>query len=279
MKIQQVSCRTLCLVLLLMLTKGIGCVYQQLHHYGHILTRRLNQLICGLMLLVAGVSMASAGSFQVNPVRATLSPSKPISAMTVRNTGTEPAVLQLEVMTWSQQQGKDVYTPTTEILATPPIFTVPVGGSQVIRVGLRRAPDTQREMTYRLFIQEVPPPPKAGFQGLQVALRIGVPIFITPSAVQPPALAWKIYRTRDGKLEVNLTNNGGIHVQVANFKLVKVDGGELGKQHIAAYVLPSQSSSWQVKDISVPASVSTVHLFAQTDAGDVDAGVITVESK
>jgi fimbrial chaperone protein len=182
-------------------------------------------------------------------------------------------------MTWTQQQGKDVYAPTTEILATPPVFTVPAGGSQVIRVGLRRAPDAQREITYRLFLQEVPPPPKPGFQGLQVALRIGVPVFVTPATEQLTALAWKIYRTRDGKLEVSLTNNGGIHVQVANFKLVKVDGGELGKQHIAAYVLPSQTNSWEVKDISVPQSVTTLHLFAQTDAGDIDAGVVTVESK
>jgi fimbrial chaperone protein len=279
MKIQQINCRALYLALVSIITINIDGAYQQRHRYNHLLTQRLSQYISGLILLVIGVSMASAGSFQVNPVRATLSPSKPVSAMTVRNTGTESAVIQLEVMTWSQQQGKDVYATTKEILATPPVFTVPAGGSQVIRVGLRRAPDAQREITYRLFLQEVPPPPKPGFQGLQVALRIGVPVFVTPATEQPPALAWKIYRTRDGKLEVSLTNNGGIHVQVANFKLVKVDGGELGKQHIAAYVLPGQTNSWVVKDISVPQSASTLHLFAQTDAGDIDAGVVTVESK
>lgn len=243
------------------------------------LARVLSQSLCAMVFLLAGLGAASAGSFQVNPVRATLSPDKPIGAMTVRNLGNEPTVLQLEVMNWSQEQGKDVYTPSRELLATPPIFTVPAGGSQIVRVGLRRPPDAQRELTYRLFLQEVPPPPKPGFQGLQVALRIGVPVFVPPAAVQPPVLAWRIIRTREGQLELGLANNGNSHVQVANVRLVRPDGGELGKQQIAAYVLSGQSSIWPLKDIKAPQPVSALHVFAQTDIGDLDAGVINVESK
>jgi fimbrial chaperone protein len=242
-------------------------------------TRTLSQAVCALAFLVFGAGAASAGSFQVNPVRATLSPGSPIGAMTVRNSGGEPAVLQLEVMSWSQEQGKDVYTPTKELLATPPIFTVPAGGSQIVRVGLRRPPDAQRELTYRLFLQEVPPPPKPGFQGLQVALRIGVPVFVPPAAVQPPVLAWRIVRTREGQLEVGLTNSGNSHIQLANVRLVRADGGELGKQQIAAYVLPGQSGNWPLKDIPAAQPVSALHLFAQTDIGDIDGGVINVEQK
>ena len=33
-------------------------------------------------------------------------------------------------------------------------------GEQIVRVGLRRGPDPQRELAYRLYLQEVPPPPK-----------------------------------------------------------------------------------------------------------------------
>jgi fimbrial chaperone protein len=243
------------------------------------IARVLSHTLYSLAFLLAVIGPASAGSFQVNPVRATLSPDKPIGAMTVRNIGNEPTVLQLEVMNWSQEQGKDVYTPSRELLATPPIFTVPAGGSQIVRVGLRRPPDAQRELTYRLFLQEVPPPPKPGFQGLQVALRIGVPVFVPPATVQPPVLAWRIIRTREGQLELSLANNGNSHVQVANVRLVRPDGGELGKQPIAAYVLPGQSSNWPLKDIKAAAPVSALHVFAQTDIGDIDVGVINVEQK
>src|SRR3546814_9833017 len=68
-------------------------------------------------------------------------------------------------MAWSQSGGKDVFAAVDDILATPPIFTIPAGGSQVIRVGSRRAPDPQHERAYRLFLREVPPAPQPGFQG------------------------------------------------------------------------------------------------------------------
>jgi fimbrial chaperone protein len=272
MKTQQVSGHKFRLESISIFVMGIHCVYQPL-------CRHAERLIYSMIWLLVGVSVASAGSFQVSPIRATLSPSKPISAMTVHNSSNESLVVQMEVLTWTQQQGKDVYVATQDIIATPPIFTVPAGGSQVVRVGLRRAPDAQREQTYRLFLQEAPPPPKPGFQGLQVALRIGVPIFVAPATAQPPALAWRVYRTRSGQLEVGLNNNGNTHVQVANVSLADAKDGKLGVQQLAAYVLAGQSSNWQIKSVTVPASVSSVHLIAQTDGGVVDAGVLNVEAK
>jgi fimbrial chaperone protein len=240
-------------------------------------TRLLRQVAFGLLLLFAGVSAANASSFQVNPVRAELSPGQPVVALTVRNIGSEPAVMQLEVMNWSQQEGQDIYSATKEILATPPIFTVPGGGSQIVRVGLRRAPDAHRELAYRLFLQEVPPPPKPGFQGLQVALRVGVPVFVAPAAVQPPALSWRANRTPDGRLEVGVTNNGNAHIQVASFKLALTGGKESAIQQAAAYVLPGQSRKWLVKAFLAPPPGATVHVSAQTDAGELDGGIVTVQ--
>ena len=104
-------------------------------------------------------------------------------------------------------------------------------------------------------------------------------MFILPATVQPPALVWGVYRTQGGQLEVSLSNNGNTHVQVANVSLADAKGAKLGTQQLAAYVLSSQSINWQVKGINVPALASSVHLFAQTDGGEVDAGVLTMESK
>ena len=127
------------------------------------LKRVMIQAAYGLFLLVAGVNVVSAASIGVSPVRATLSASQKTETITVRNTGSELMSVQLEVMSWSQQDGEDVFTATREVLANPPIFTVPPGGSQLIRAGLRRAPDARRELTYRIFLQELPPPPSPDF--------------------------------------------------------------------------------------------------------------------
>jgi fimbrial chaperone protein len=231
----------------------------------------------GRAFLFAGLlasAWAQAGTFSVSPVRAILSANQQVGSLTVRNDGTESTVVQLELVSWSQQDGKDVYEPSRELIGTPPIFTVPPGGSQVVRVGLRRAPDPRRELTYRLYLQEVPPPPKADFQGLQVALRIGVPVFVLPALPAKPALQWRVTRTPQGQLKVHLTNSGNAHVQVANFRLAGAGGEAIPAKQVATYVLPGQSREWSIEGATAGFSPGTkLRLSAQTDAGDVDAEV------
>lgn len=227
-----------------------------------------------LFLCLLACTSAQAGTFVVSPVRATLTVSQQVGALTVRNDSAEPTVVQLEVLSWSQQDAKDIYEPTREILATPPIFTVPPGGSQIVRVGLRRAPDPERELSYRLYLQEVPPPPKPDFQGLQVALRIGIPVFVLPSAPAKPVLRWQLSRTPQGQLRVSLSNDGNAHIQVANFRLVPAGREPLPTQQVAAYVLPGQSRDWLMDVAPTPPPGSALRLFAQTDAGDIQAELV-----
>lgn len=229
-----------------------------------------------LALLLASPS-AWSGSFQVSPVRATLSPSRAVEALTVRNDGAEPAVIQLEAMSWSQKDGKDLYVPTREIIASPPIFTIAPGGAQVVRIGLRRAADPQRELAYRLYLQEVPQAPKPGFQGLQVALRLGVPVFVNAIDGAAPKLRWSARRTSDGKLLLRASNEGTAHIQVANFTLAPAQGAPFPTQHPAAYLLPGQSREWPLKLPATPPLGASLKLVAQTDAGEAKADVV-VES-
>lgn len=236
------------------------------------LTCVLRQATCGLAFLLFGAGVANAGSFVVSPVRATLSSAQSIGSLVVHNNGSEPTVVQLELATWSQQDGKDAFVPTREVLATPPIFTVPPGGSQTVRVGLRRAPDAQSELSYRLFLQEVPPPPKPGVQGLQMALRISIPVFVKPAVAAAPVLRWQAVRAPQGQVRLSVANNGNAHIQVNNIKLASADGADIGSQQVASYVLPGQSRDWLVK-AAVNAGAK-LRLSAQTDNGDVQSDVI-----
>jgi fimbrial chaperone protein len=105
--------------------------------------KKIGQALRGLAVVIAQVSMALAGSLEVNPVRITLSATQAVAAVTVRNSGSEPTVVQLETTRWTQHDGTDALAPTTEVLATPPILTIQPGTARIIRVGLRRPPDTQ----------------------------------------------------------------------------------------------------------------------------------------
>jgi fimbrial chaperone protein len=242
------------------------------------LKRVMIQAAYGLFLLVAGVSVVSAASIGVSPVRATLSANQKIETITVRNTGTEPMSVQLEVMSWSQQDGEDVFTATREVLANPPIFTVPPSGSQLIRAGLRRAPDARRELTYRIFLQELPPPPSPDFNGAKMLMRVSLPVFVLPEVAAQPALRWQAARTSDGALKISLTNIGNAHVQIANFSLSLPGSAQPWiTQQSSTYVLHRQSRDWLLPahaENPSPPPGAILQIFAQTDAGDMEAEVL-----
>src|SRR6266404_5758103 len=182
-----------------------------------------------------------AGSFQVNPIRVDMAKGATTAAITVRNDGEDAIVVQSSIVGWSQDNGQEVYAPTTEALATPPIMTVPAGGEQIVRVGLRRAADPQHELTYRLYLQEVPPPPKPGFTGLQVALRVGLPVFVAPVAPGIRRLEWSAQIRPDGTIVLAAQNTGNAHVQVTDFELGLPGGVEpVAHESSLAYVLPGQ---------------------------------------
>jgi fimbrial chaperone protein len=214
----------------------------------------------------------------VSPVRATLSANQKIETITVRNTGSELMSVQLEVMSWSQQDGEDVFTATREVLANPPIFTVPPGGSQLIRAGLRRAPDARHELTYRIFLQELPPPPSPDFNGAKMLMRVSLPVFVLPEVAAQPALRWQAARTSDGALKISLTNIGNAHVQIANFSLSLPGSAQPWiTQQSSTYVLHGQSRDWILPanaENPSPPPGAILQIFAQTDAGDMEAEVL-----
>jgi fimbrial chaperone protein len=225
--------------------------------------------------MCVAVADVGAGSFQVNPIRIDLTRGATNAAITIRNDGAEPVVVQSSVVAWSQENGQDLYAPTPEALVTPPIMTVPAGGEQIVRVGLRRPPDPQRELTYRVYLQEVPPPPKPGFTGLQVALRVGLPVFIAPLAASVRRLEWSAQIRPDGTIVLSAQNTGNAHVQVTDFELRSSGAGEsVAHESSLAYVLAGQRRQWT---LSAPAdrvkSARELRLKAFTDAGEIDTAV------
>jgi fimbrial chaperone protein len=227
------------------------------------------------VLLALTTAAARAGSFQVNPIRIEIAKGATTAAVVVHNDGTDAIVIQSNVVGWTQDDGQDVYAPTTEALVTPPIMTVPPGGEQIVRVGLRRRPDAQRELTYRVYLQEVPPPPKAGFTGLQVALRVGLPMFVPPVAPALRRLEWSTQIGPDGSIHLAAQNTGNSHVQVTDFVLGVPGAGEpLAHESSLAYVLAGQRRQWVLA--AAPDRVkpgSELRLKAYTDAGEFDTAI------
>ncbi|WP_051071702.1 molecular chaperone [Azoarcus sp. KH32C] len=221
--------------------------------------------------LLAAVLPAVAGSLGVNPIRVALSAARPTAAITLNNTGSAAIVVQMQVAKWTAVSGEDRYDPSADVIVTPPIVSIVPGGSQIVRVGLSADPDPARELAYRLFIEEVPPPPTADYQGLQVALRIGLPLFVEPLQAARPKFQWSAVRSGSDEVSLSLNNIGTAHAQVLSVKLSASGESEPLATHTAAgYFLPGQSRELSLK-LAKPWQGRQMRVSAATDQGVTEA--------
>ena len=211
------------------------------------LSRNIRVLV-GLAALFA-LPAAGAGTFTISPLRVDFAESTNMAVLTVRNEEAEPVVVQAQGLAWSQEDGQDALSPSRDLLISPAVFTLPAGGSQLVRVALRRQVDPARELTYRVLLQEVPQTAKPDFNGLQIVLRLSVPVFVEPRAAAQPQVAWSATRGNDGKLSINARNDGSAHARILRFSLKTADGATtVLDQPELAYVLPGSSRHWTFDD-------------------------------
>jgi fimbrial chaperone protein len=150
----------------------------------------------------------------------------------------------------------------------PPIFTVAAEHAQFLRLGLRHLPPDTREGTYRLILEEVPPPPKTGFTGLNTVLRISIPIFVKPR-IASPQLAWTLQRISDQELRLSVQNLGNAHVQIRTLAVTAGEASEPGfVQSTVTYVLQNARKEWVIRDGQL-AGADKFLLQAQTDNGEI----------
>lgn len=217
-----------------------------------------------------------AGSLSVTPIRIELSAAQRSVALTVRNDGDQPAVVQAQLVAWSQADNDDHLEPTTDILASPPIFTVAPGATQILRIALRRAPDAARERSYRILVTEVPGKPQPGFVGAQFALKISLPIFVEASeAKTAPRLEWSATRTPKGELALTAANAGARHIQVQAIEVKRAVGADPDARFAGLlYILPGQRRMITIKP-GDGRSIATdrVRIEAQSDAGPLAVDV------
>jgi fimbrial chaperone protein len=233
--------------------------------------RLVRLFACAGLVASLACALVHAGSFMANPIRLVVPAGANATSLTLENTGGEPVLVQAEVLAWSQADGKDVLTPSEDLVVSPPIFKVAAGASQIVRVGVVRRNAGDRELTYRVFLQEVPEPPAPGAQGVNVALRLGLPVFVMPRANTAPQLAWRAVRDPGG-VKVTVTNSGNAHAQLIECRVVRENGTVVAEQPLAAYVLPGSTRSWVVKTGSV-SSAEKLRLSVQTAGGLVSADI------
>jgi fimbrial chaperone protein len=188
----------------------------------------------------------SAANLQIDPVKLEITAERKIASIRIRNDGDAPVTIHGSALSWTQKDGQDFSSEVSNVIVSPPVFTIPAGKTQLVRVGLR-SPDAAGA-AYRLILEEVPEAHPGG--GVQVALRLNVPLFAMEKAGAPADLSWAAWRRADNSIVVEARNRGSGYVRVEPSEAgartgIRFADGMLG------VVLPGGSKRWVLTDATV----------------------------
>lgn len=155
--------------------------------------------------ILSGTSMA--GTIDVLPSIVKLNADQTVSAIQFRNTTDAEASFEIKVVEEIGVGDALRRVPTTDIIASPPIFSVKPGDRQTVRFSIRKPNVTDTEVRYRLYAEQIPvAAPKE--PGIRMLVNLGIPIFISPRSER---IALAGARSEKG---MTLRNSGNVTVHV-----------------------------------------------------------------
>ncbi len=234
-------------------------------------------LIAGLFGAMFGIADCHAGSFAVSPTRIELSDAQSRAMIQIDNPTTDPITVQLKMMAWTQSDGKDQLRPSRDILATPQIVTIPPGTSQIVRIGALRKSDVRSELAYRLQLDEIPAPAPPDFKGLQVVLKVSLPVFLQPVAPAQAKLETSLSVNESKQVTLRIANKGNASAHLRDVSLLSADATEtvLATYASGIYVLAGQQRTVVLKPATFDSGKKYL-IKAGTPSGPTQLHAITV---
>jgi fimbrial chaperone protein len=235
------------------------------------------QTLAAVFLVLLSALAASGQALSVVPVNVFLSPGQKATSLTVTNQGTSETAIQIRAYDWSQKNGEDQLTASKDVVLSPPLTKIAPGASQVVRLILRQTPE-YREATYRILLDQIPPPAEPGV--VHMVLRLSIPIFARPTIRAFPDVQFHL--ECDGKQLYLVAMNAGIlHEAIRDIVLTAQDGRKLKPESGASpYILAGATLRWRIAaQDSVPLPSETLQLTAKADVGTIDQQVRVVAAK
>jgi fimbrial chaperone protein len=214
---------------------------------------------------------AVAQSLSVLPVNIFFSPGQRATSLTVTNQGKSETAIQIRAFAWNQKDGEDHLTASNEVVASPPLATMAPGATQVVRLILRQSPQS-REATYRILLDQIPPPAEPGV--VHIVLRMSIPIFAQPAIRSFADVQFHLERNA-GQIYLVAFNAGNLHESIRDIALTTSDGRKLKEDsNTSPYILAGATRRWHIAaQGSLPLSSETLQLTALANAGAIEEQV------
>lgn len=193
-----------------------------------------------------------AAALQINPVNIAFEKDQSIQTLKITNQDQSDVILQLDLKAWRQnQQGEDLYSATTDFLVTPPLFTVPAGQTQLVRLAMVKPVNRVNESAYRLLIREVNPITQETKMNhfLRITLQTLLPVFVKPyKEDELDNYSATLALLPQGKRSIKITNHGSSHFLVTGLSITdKQHDCIVDEKPLFAYVLPGATQIINLK--------------------------------
>lgn len=210
---------------------------------------RLPSLVFVVLLTLTLASAAHGSSLVVSPVRVYLDGERPSETLVLTNTGPEAINVQVSAFAWRESKyGQPELTPTRDVVFYPSMVSLNAGEARKIRVAVTRKVAAV-EVTYRVFVEELPPPSKV-HGGIRVLARFGIPVFLRPA--EPRALPAASLRLVSDHVELGLANRGNAHFIASHVKVRgrSAEGTPVFEQDLVGWYVLARSE--RVYEIALP---------------------------
>ncbi len=246
------------------------------------ITRRCSQvtsrMTLGMTLILSLFAVAvHADGLVVLPEQLSLSATRPVADLQVRNSAAEETTVHFSVTAWRQAGDREQVTPDSRLMVHPESIKLQPGDSARVQVVLRLSAPLWGEEAFRIQISESPRIPDVGAEvthsGAHSATRRtiqrgSVPVFLLPPGEANPRVTWSFERNPEGAVILRASNYGRGHVRFNSASLLGPAGQSIFKGNMSATVLPGGSRSWE---LTAEATAGVWLLTADTDAGRMQA--------
>jgi fimbrial chaperone protein len=231
------------------------------------------RLIAILVISLTGAA-ARAQMLSVWPVNIFLPPGQRAATLSVTNSGNSVTGIQVRAYAWNQKDGDDQITATRMVIASPPLASIPPGATQVVRLVLRQLPQ-DRESTYRVLVDQIPPPAEPGV--VHMVLRLSIPIFAEPR-IRVAAQVKFHMESHIGKVVLVGINSGLSHETIRDIVITTGDGHKLKTVSSSSpYILAGTTQYWLLETQGyLPQTSEALQLTAHALSGVIHQQVSVV---
>ncbi|MEA1064097.1 molecular chaperone [Erwinia sp. HR93] len=220
---------------------------------------RLNLAFCGCLLLLLPwrISQAAA-NLLIWPIDPILTANDNATPLWLENQGKTPVTLQVRIVRWRQETGRERYSSQQDVAASPPVIRVEPQNKQLVRLMKQTAVPAGQEWAYRIVVDEIPQPSEAGSAanlGVKLQMRYSIPLFVygvgrttqrdaaNHVSVDASKLAWGVMEEAGQRL-LWVRNRDNVHVRLSQVSLEGASGKNILADGLLGYVLAGSERRW-----------------------------------